>query len=67
MHQLEDSIVDLLQTLADMDITFKALKVNYPSILCFKSFFPFYFFSLNLYFDPLLCWEYCRRRISEGM
>ena len=44
MHQPEDSIVDLLQTLADMDITFKALKVNYPSILCFKIFFSFLFF-----------------------
>lgn len=51
MHQPDDSIVDLLQTLADMDITFKALKVNYPSILCFKSFSFLIFFFLNFYSD----------------
>lgn len=29
LFQSEDSLVDLLQNLADMDITFQALKVNF--------------------------------------
>lgn len=49
MDQPEDSIVDLLQTLADMDITFKALKVNYPSNLCFQNFSIF--ISLEVLFS----------------
>lgn len=32
MSQSDDSLVELLQSLADMDITFQALKVNYATI-----------------------------------
>lgn len=65
--QSEDELVSLLQSLADMDITYKALQVKNTTPFCGPFSFPRFAFSSALHKMRLVvaCWSSWAKRVKS--